>query len=409
MAKATFSCAHCGASVAVIGRNRSDADRLAQYREQSGALCHECWAKEQVEKRAAASQQAAETAAAIGLPVLQGTEKQVSWAESIRQGCLAKLAKIEAFAASSIQEGHDDMVVVVNLAFDAIKAQDSAHWWIENRDAEFFITTSDFIIWLLGGIEYCKLPEDQLAARARHHFGGLPKPATESAPTPIIADAKSEATVRPVAPKTETVAEITAYADRVEVRFPEKRRDFWDIIKPQLGYAWESDRWVRKTGSLTGTPEDRAVEVGNALLNAGFIIRIYDPELRRRAIAGDFIPENHRWIAYHSNTHFAVRWGKDDDFYDAARRLPRSKYEKPCVTVPVEFFEEVEDFASRYGFEFSTAGRQLADQARASRLAALVAAPEPAKNSPPTKIGKVKPPKLEIVEGEIDADLLEDN
>jgi hypothetical protein len=75
----------------VVGRNRADADRLAEYRTEQESLCHDCWTLQRDEERAASAQQAAETAAQAGLPVLQGTEKQIAWAETIRANVMKTL------------------------------------------------------------------------------------------------------------------------------------------------------------------------------------------------------------------------------------------------------------------------------------------------------------------------------
>lgn len=409
MAKAYFPCAQCGASVTVIGQNRNLADRLAEYRQSQGALCPDCWKAERDEARAEASQQAAEHAAVSGLPVLQGSEKQVAWAETIRQDRIAKLAVIEAALEASREKAPAGACEVIADALAAIKAVDAAKWWIDHRDSAIFTNTRDFQIWLMGGAEYGKLSHPEQIARARHHFGGLPKRAAEAAPVPaeIIADAKAEATVRPESPKTETVAEIAIDGEAITVAFPEKRDDFWQIIKPGLRFEWAGRHWRRPIPVTAGPIQDRAAEVGHRLLAAGFIVRIYDPAIRASAVAGDFEPERTRWVQRHASGAFFIRWGKDEDFYQAARKLPRSHYDKPGVTVPAEFFEEVLDFAECHGFTLTAKAREVADQARANKEAAMVA-----KVAPKPRRAKVTadtaPPKLDVPESSEIADDLRD-
>jgi hypothetical protein len=193
MAKATFKCAECGDSVTVSGSNRSDADRLAEYRAASGALCSECWAKAQAEQRAQDSQKAAEEAAQIGLPVLTGTEKQVAWAETIRKERLSDLASmLKSFSSDSEEQ---IFFGVISDLTNLIRAQNSGHWWIENRSEGFWRITYDMALWLVGGSTNAKKCGDDInkwAEMARSHMGGLKPLQTETAPPDLVADAKMD-------------------------------------------------------------------------------------------------------------------------------------------------------------------------------------------------------------------------
>jgi hypothetical protein len=210
-------------------------------------------------------QKDAEVAAQAGLPVLQGTEKQIAWAETIRLDRLDKLRAVEE-AVEKARATHDKVpsgaIDVMSEAIAALKSQDSAHWWIEHRSADLFTNTRDFQVWLLGGSQYAKLSPAEQVARARHHFGGLAKPsaAVETAPAEVVADAKAEATVRPESPRTETIAEITIDGTALKVHFPEKREDFRQLIRFELGFTWADTHWRRTLTAMSGSPADRAAE-----------------------------------------------------------------------------------------------------------------------------------------------------
>ena len=75
----------CGHSqrVQIYGPTR-DRDRKAEWH--ASRLCPDCFAVQQERERAEAGAKAAEAAKAAGLPTLTGTDKQVSWAEQIRDG-----------------------------------------------------------------------------------------------------------------------------------------------------------------------------------------------------------------------------------------------------------------------------------------------------------------------------------
>lgn len=77
MAKATYKCPECGATITVTGHNRNEADRKAAYMEAQGYTCFSCKCKQEHEE-------AEKKAGEMGLPALEGSPKQIAWAESIR-------------------------------------------------------------------------------------------------------------------------------------------------------------------------------------------------------------------------------------------------------------------------------------------------------------------------------------
>jgi len=93
---------------------------------------------------------------------------------------------------------------------------------------------------------------------------------------------------------------------------------------------------------------------------------IEDESIRNNAINGMFKPEQTRWITLLWRGDYAGRliltWTEqDDELYRKARSLPRSRWDKGVV-VKVEYYKEVEDFASMYGFEFAASARQAINQ-----------------------------------------------
>jgi hypothetical protein len=310
-------------------------------------LCRECYLAKLAEERELANKQAAEEAQAQGLPKLEGTEKQVAWAETIRQEVLAA---IDEFIVED--EAEDPRVIEL---ISHIKSKVSASWWIDHRE------TSNYRIRRL--LE-AAIDEVNTLKLESH---------------PAAQDAKAEATVRPENPVTETVAEIRIQGNVVEVSFPERRDDFREIVKRKLNMEWMrgSQSWQRTISLADGTPADRAAEAGHRLLAAGFCIRIYDPELRKKAIDGNYEPESTRWIFRRTGGDydgwFSLSWNRGEDYYGVAKRLPGSRWDKPNVVVPPEQFEEVLDFADMYGFSLSPGAEELVAQARQIKERALVA------------------------------------
>lgn len=365
----THTCGH--ESVVRLTRKSSYREWMTERLE--GQLCDSCWQAEKARRRAEENSAAAAANAAAGLPELTGSEKQVAWAETIRR---QKLDTLE----SVLREPFDRMdadPVRLDAALNAIRIRPEARWWIDNRDTRIQeLLRREYVA------TETPLPEEdaELARQAE-------------------AEAKAESTVRPPEPVTETVAEITISGNTISVRFPERREDFRELVRFKLHYKSNGTVWHRKIGFRAGSPEERAVELGHRLLTAGFIVRIFDPALRRRAVAGEYEPECRRWVTkIVSGPHagwFCLEWPRPDNLYDAAKRISGSRYSKPHVIVPPEQFAEVLDFAEIYSFELSTGAQEIVESARQARDAALIAQPAEKKTRSP-KRGRKQPGKLEI-------------
>lgn len=385
MARAYFDCHQCGASVAVHARNRRDADRLADWHTSQEHRCLDC----ERAAREADNRAAAQANAAAGLPPLTGTANQIAWAETLRQRTLDTLGRARRGELSRLetiaQIGDLDLSdPILPALLDALRAQTAASWWIDRRDRKTG--------WLLDELARSQPP--------------VPPP-SNPADTALEAAALAESTVRPPSELTATVAEIRVIGERIEIVFPEKREDFRQIVRYELGYAWSGTAWGRVIGDRAGPLADRAIEAAHRLLSAGFPIRLQDPDLRARAIAGDYAPERKRWITRltsgeHQGKLF-VAWPRDDDFYAAAKRLPGARYFPPGIAVPASSFDALDDFAEANGFHFSVAARIALDAARTAHNAALIVEPARVKPQVPEAPGT-----LPAITGEIDPELLDD-
>lgn len=326
----------CGHTVrtGIVGSHESREWRIKQLEAQN---CFECY-------KAAQTQIAQEQAQQQELPPLHGTDAQIAWAETIRIGKLRELD-------SELSRSPDISDPVLLQAIERVTNTVSAHQWIEWRDASI----------------------RRILAQTVKTLEHLPAPAQPDAPQHN--DALAEATVRPEHPVTETIAEIRVSEKSVEVIFPEKREDFRELVRFQLGYTWQEGRWTRQLIARNGTPEDRAAELGHVLLGAGFPVRIFSQDIRAKAVSGSYEPEQTRWIvSLISGDYagwFALTWGKHEDCYDAARRIKGSRYASPYVVVPAEHVEEVLDFAQVHSFRLTKGAQDIADSARARRDAAL--------------------------------------
>ncbi len=340
MAKYTVTrvCGH-EETVVLFGKLKNRDWRLENVEPQK--LCYECWQKKLEQEREEENQEAAEVAREQGLPQLTGSDKQIAWAETIRQ---QMLAEIDSFIFRDIKAEHRNDPKLFE-AVDHIKNTTEAHWWIDNRGLNM-------------RYELRNLLERAL------------KEVTKEKLKPTIDEAKAEATVRPESPVTETIAEIRVLDSAVEISFPERRDDFRETVKG-MGYRWDNGCWRRKLLTKNGTPQDRAAEAGHRLLAAGFPVRIYDEAIRAKAIAGDYDSECARWVQLHTGEKYtgwlAITWKRPDDYYGAAKRIAGARWSSPSMVIPPENFDEVLDFAQMHGFQVSQAAQEAIEAARVAR------------------------------------------
>lgn len=381
MAKYTVTQA-CGHDevVALVGPISQREWRLENVEPQK--LCSECYHAELARRREEENREAAEAAKEMSLPALTGTEKQIAWAETVRQQLLGALD--EFVYTRSRLDAKDPKVME---ALEQIRSKTEARWWIDHR-----------------GID--------LPSEFRALLQEAAKEAQVASIRPAIQEAKAEATVRPEKAVTETVAEARVLEDAIEISFPERRDDFRELMHDKLHMHWANTCWRREIIPRNGTPIDRAVEAAHRLLAAGYPIRIFDPDIRARAISGQYEPECRRWVAvYVSGKYegwFAVSWKKPDDFYRAAKRIGGARWNSPDMAVPPEKWEEVLDFARMYDFQLSASAQEAAMAAHEARDKALIVNVLPREEeSLATSISRT-PPKLEIpTEVSIDAEFAE--
>lgn len=193
-------------------------------------------------------------------------------------------------------------------------------------------------------------------------------------PTVEAAAGLPQIIIRPENPVSRTIARIGIRADRVTVNFPEKRDDFRNLVK-SLDYTWNGGKWG-KIISGWNKASHAAAELGHRLLAVGFWIAPPTPEVRDMIVEESFEPEHRRKVMARSggpyDGWFVLWWSRSEDCYDAAKRITASRYDKPVVVVPPEFYDEVEDFAALHDFYISPAAQQVIDRARAVLNAALL-------------------------------------
>ncbi len=373
-----YTCGHSG-TVNLVGPHRARESRIAYL---ENGECFDCFKQKSHEV-------AREQAEELELPVLVGTEKQIAWAETLR---IEKLNEIEA-TVERLKQSKDYRQIL--MVVERISNETAAKKWIDWRDMSAkWIIQDEWKVMLEAPTDEQKQAEQEAREKA----------------DAVKRAALVEATVSPEEPVSELAVEISLSGKTISAVFPEKREDFKEIVK-SLGYVWSNGCWQRVPGKFAGSPVERLVEVGHTLLSHGFLIRVFDEELRARIVSGVFEPEHTRRISKMTDGDyvgwFCIRWGKQEDYYAVARNLHNSKYNAPHVVVPPVQFAQVLDFAGLYDFRLSQGAQEAVCQARTDKEKMLVVTKEPAQLKEKT-VASDKPPMPEVPETvEIDDDLKE--
>ncbi len=357
---ATCTCKTCGATFdkVMFAPNRKSADSKAAWAEGYFDECDDCREARIQRERDAANADAAQESERRALPPLTGTEKQVAWAVTLRVKILDFVGK-----TAKPDDNPEHQAAFARFMAWLIRTHDRASWWIDNRDMT---------------------PRDLDALVRAWAEAEANAPAPESPDEAALRQAAAEElTVAPEHPAHGGAVEITVTATAIAARY-DRDADFNALVRG-LGYSWDSERRAHCKGidETTGAAAERAAELGNKLLNAGFAVRIADPEIRTAAINADYQPEHLRWIGVYSgggphDGWFRVRLVRGEDMYDKARAIKGAQYVKPNVAVPAQRWAELLDFAEMYDYRLTAAARALADAERASVVTVAPAAPKDA-------------------------------
>ena len=310
----TFACGHT--EIRVLYGKSSDRERKISWMEKYG-FCSECYKKQmQEEQKSRRSEN--------DFPDLTGSEKQIAWAEKIRDGVFLDWEKIDLQKDLRTEK-------FVNW----LKSRIEARFWINNREKSIRELVKE---WAENESKIDAVEESK----------------------ELEAAAKEEATVYPENEQTKDIAEICQKGEFVEIKSP--KNDIIIETARAAGYKWDGEkaRWCMKVTATRGRVEDRIAEIGNLLLNAGVPICIYDEEVREKAVRGAFEPQKHKWILKSGDEEVQIYWRtREHSLYDEAKRLPNAKYREGAMRVPSRYFEEIREFVKLYDLGVSEEADKL--------------------------------------------------
>ena len=345
----TFYCGHEG-YVNIIGP-ASNREKMKEYK--FSGLCPACCKAELVRSRNEKNTAARKAASRMELPPLEGTRKQVVWAETLRVEALTRLQTFidtpgnihliilrlnyEALTPLELtEENLPPMLqeIVQYLIHEKVKAA----YWINNRFNRELCNLEQLIPEYL---EWCKWYRPEQTVSESDFI-------------------RSDSVLSPKNPQFPGIVEIKGNDEEISA-FYEKNDRFREIIR-QMDYEWNGRCWFRRLTPYRGSFRDRAAELGNVLLKNGFTVSITDKEAREGAVNGDFSPEHKRWITKSKKGLFffiPLSSSIPREVVLNLKKIPTAAYHSGGIVLEPSHYEELEDFAEMYGFRFDREAGEL--------------------------------------------------
>lgn len=354
----TYSCGHDGRTN-IIGPCK---DREWKSEREFSKMCPECYKEYLAKEREKRNAEAEQAAAEMELPELIGSPAQIKWANTIRMDAINsfenhidKIKKDFSFLGDyedevgNGNEEYDEYKIFYAsketclLALDyGIQTHTQAKFWIDNRlyFSKIFV---NFVV------EYQKSLKE-----------AIPEDIKDD-----IESEKAQLTIKPENATKDGIVIIQYVPDnKLSVSYA-KDEQFRSILKEKgFAFDWERSAWIKEITEFTGSHDDRAADIGNSLLANGFTVRFESKKQLESAISGSFKPECNRWIKFNKTRNaFSLSWsGHNDTLYTASKKLPESKWSNGCMTVPLEYYNQVIDFAETMGFQLSAAAQKKAEE-----------------------------------------------
>lgn len=274
MARAYYTCPECNLNVEVEGRNRSDANRKAEWFAQSGRICRDCANK-------AATEVGIQFAKENNLPELTGTPKQIAWAESIRHAFLDILDENISHVARIL--GQKDILTdeLRAEAHEYFRSIDRASLWIDMR--------------ICFGIHVKEWLRPQLAAQA------------------IPADIRGETIVRPEHSTPSQIVILEVQSDQVSIQAADDKKLAEILLQQGCTWSYHLLKWLYR---LYDNKALNVAHLANSILEAGFAVQILNSmealeilaiqDVERIAYLEDF-PDTGKIMRT-----VIFKWGEDD-------------------------------------------------------------------------------------------------
>ena len=150
-----------------------------------------------------------------------------------------------------------------------------------------------------------------------------------------------------------------------------KNEEFRMLVK-KLNYKWDDNIWMRTINNLNGNIIDRAAELANELLNAGFTVSVPNEEIKNKAVTADYEEECLNWIISCKPNekypnHLCILWDKrNEKLYNRIRSIGKTYYDSGVIYVAVDMYKEILDFARLCDFKIAPSAQTDIDKYKKS-------------------------------------------
>ncbi|WP_152047961.1 hypothetical protein [Aureimonas psammosilenae] len=308
--------------------SRRDRERKAEWIADRRD-CEDCYRAELEKKREAELAAAREQAADWELPALEGTEKQIVWAERIRAGYATAVEKVREGDHLERNDEEGDFEAGVSKVF----AKSESRFWIDTiRD------------------------RDPDVAAVRRHMMEVGRKARIE---PVV---DGPTVVRPAG--MEPISSVEILHVPGEVRLSTSRKEcetFIDAIK-DIGFRWGGMHWMFDCGCSPVSHDAVAAGIALEVLALGYSAILPQPTVAELVQSGGFERDPPRkLLAAARGRAFLFRWRRSDDIFDTVKSLPGARWDSPYMRVPATSANEVLDLAEQFGFWISSPATKLAE------------------------------------------------
>lgn len=353
-----FKCGHKGYfNITRQNRWKYDTDeKIQEYL--NDHVCDECFEKARQEKIKEERKEVKEVEKQVNLIDLEGSQKQIDWANTIRIKLIRETKKmfkneyhtikffdeVERRLKYLIEEKNNEEYEKINKIFvECDNFEEKKKIAIEAFDNLFDTksSASEYIDMRDKGSKFVAAFIDSLININDDCKG-------------IAEELEEEYIVRVEKPKNAKLIEISSFADVVTIKsIP--NQELKEIIK-ENGFRWDNidNVWTKKVIVEINDIEDVMAEVSNDILASSFEMKIVNSSVREKAKTGSFKREHKRIIDIF-NKELVLFFEKGNTIYEETRDIKGSKWNKDIqgVTVPLRKHLEVEDVANKYGFVYT--------------------------------------------------------
>lgn len=273
---------------------------------------------------------------------LQGTEKQIQYAELNR----------ERFIKKWVVSASDSQADTIRKI---ITHESKASWWMDNYQEVF---TEEFIN------NYTPSKPKKTQSKSKKNDDAFRKE-----------QRKEEIKLHTLYPK-----QIKAVGQLIYIELKDSSTmqaistlpstdELKDILKTlRYSYISNEDKFIRDITEYTGNYSDRAAETGIALLDAGYAVTILNSKILNMIRKKEYMPENTNWVKYYNSNSVYLDWeGYEKTLCSRALAFIQgahwnNDYKK--VVIPADSFPQILEYAKRYHFSIDNKALKLLENRR---------------------------------------------